>query len=148
MLYANDTAIFLPNVLHLEPVLSAITYVAKCTGLLLNILKTIAFTPSQGNPIKLLGVVIAAKLAKYLGAYLGLGDLSTLNFESPLQKAWNKIQHWNKRNLSLKARVTIIKTFIFSLFTHILNTVFITNDQLDVVQKIVNDSLWYGKPKV
>ena len=124
--------------------LSAITYIAKFTGLYLNILKMITYSPSQTDPVTLHGVVIVAKPVKYLGAYLGLGNLSALNFESPLR---NKIQCWNKRNLSLKAKVTIIKTFIFSLFTHILNMVFITNNQLDVIQKILNDFLWHGKPK-
>ncbi len=102
-LYADDMALFLPDSNRLEAVLSAITWVGTYTGLHLNIDKTIAFSPSQAQPINLHRVVIVDKPVKYLGAYLGLGDLTQLNFEKPLMKLQNKIQCWNKRNLSLKA---------------------------------------------
>ena len=81
---------------------------------------------------------------KYLGAYLGLGDLTHLNFEKPLCVAWNKLNKWNKHKLTLPARVVILKTFIFSLFTHIINIVFITQKQLSLIQNILNDFLWHG----
>ncbi len=82
---------------------------------------------------------------KYLDAYLGLGDLISLNFEKPLRIVQNKIWCWNKWNLSL---VTVLKTFVFSLFVHVLNCVWITPSQLDIIQKILNDFLWKGQNKV
>ncbi len=87
-------------------------------------------------------------LVKYLGAYLGVGDLSHLNFEKPLHLVQQKIQAWSSRSLTLKARVIVAKTFIFSLFTHILNTVYITNNQLEIIQKILNEFLWRGWNKI
>ncbi len=80
-------------------------------------------------------------LVKYLGVYLGMGDLTSLNFEQPLRVVWNKIQCWNKWNLSLFACVTILKTFVFSLFVHVLNCVWITPLQLNIIQKMLNDFL-------
>ncbi len=78
---------------------------------------------------------------KYLGAYLGLGDLSHLNFEQPLKKARAVIGRWSKRSLTLDARILVIKTFIFSIFVHILNTVSVTSAQIDTMQKMVTDFL-------
>ena len=44
--------------------------------------------------------------------------------------------------------MTVAKTFIFSLFTHILNTMYITNNQLEIIQKILNEFLWRGWNKI
>ncbi len=40
------------------------------------------------------------------------------------------------------------KTFIFSLFVHILNCVYISSEQLDLLQKILNNFLWRGRNKI
>ena len=94
------------------------------------------------------GVQVCNAPVEYLGAYLGMGDLTSLNFEQPLRVAWNKIWYWNKQNLSLFAHVTVLKTFVFSLFVHVLNCVWITPLQLDIIQKMLNDFLWKGLNKV
>ncbi len=109
---------------------------------------TLAFYHKQDMDTQLAGVRIRSALVKYLGVYLGKGDLSKLNFEKPLKAACLKIQAWNKRHLLLPARITVLKTFIFSLFVHVLNTVWITLEQLEVIQKMLNDFLWQGRSKV
>ncbi len=84
---------------------------------------------------------------KYLGTFLGLGDLSKMNFERPLQKAKSVMSHWQKQSLTLDARILVIKTFVFSVFVHVLNTVYITTQQLEK-KKLINDILWQGQNKV
>ena len=42
----------------------------------------------------------------------------------------------------------VIKTFLLSIFTHILNTVHVTPNQISVIQDILNDFLWKGRSKV
>ncbi len=147
-LYADDTAIFIPDTDQLQSILDAITHVDEFTGLALNLEKMIAFSPLQERCQIIAGIQVDSVLVKYLGAFLGLGDLSALNFEMPLRKARIKLQKWNKRKLSLFARITVAKTFIFSLFTHILNSTWITNDQLNLTQKILNEFLWGGENKL
>ncbi len=63
---------------------------------------------------------------KYLGTFVGSGDLSHLNFDLTLRKAQKIVSRWNKRNLTLPARVLVSKTFIFSTFIYICNCSFIT----------------------
>ena len=55
---------------------------------------------------------------------------------------------WSKRTLTLDSRILVLKTFVVSLFIHILNTTFISTTQIDLIQKLCIDFLWKGKPKV
>ena len=87
-------------------------------GLTLNLDKTIAFDPSIGKKMSLAGVTVRLSPIKYLGTFLGLGDISKLNFEGPLCKARAVIAKWNKCSLSLDTRILVVKTFIFSVFVH------------------------------
>ena len=147
-LYADDTAIISDSVDQLPGLIQTIYHVGSFTGLELNLSKTIAFSCSPVEDCVIAGIQVACKLVKYLGAYLGYSDLSTLNFEQPLQKARNKISCWNKRHLTLPARVTVLKTFIISIFIHVLNSVIMSNDQLHLIQNLLNDFLWKGKNHV
>ncbi len=140
--YADDTTHFIMDASQLSSIIQAIHYVGTFTGLNLNLGKMIVFSPSWMKPAFVSGVQIDSRPVKYLGAYLGLGDLSHKNFEVPLRKLRMKMNKWNKRNLSLFAQVTVIKTFLYSLFTHVLNSVFIATDQLNLLQLLLNKFLW------
>ncbi len=148
LLYANDTAIFLRDISQLSMVLKQIELVGSFTGLTLNLDKTIAFDPFIGKKMSLARVTVGSSSVKYLGVFLGLGDVSKLNFEGPLHKAKAVIAKWNKCSLSLDARILVMKTFIFSVFVHILNTVFVATHQIVLLQRIVNDFLWKSCSKV
>ncbi len=117
------------------------------TGLQLNLSKMIAFVMS-GNKRTVAGVEVDSQPVKYLGAFLGLEDLSEMNFNKPLSKAQNNSQSWNKRNLTLTARVLVSKTFITSIFIHTLNSVFIHTHQIQLIQQLLNDFVWRGRPRV
>ncbi len=86
--------------------------------------------------------------AKYLGAFLGNSDITGMNFEKVLIKARSIAARWRKCSLTLPARITVLKTFIFSVFVHVLNIVEITLAQIDTIQRILNDFLWRGKDRV
>ena len=85
---------------------------------------------------------------KYLGAYLGCDDTTALNFEHALSKAQLIANRWKRHTLTLPAWVTVIKTFIFSIFVHILNVVEVSSSQIDTIQKILNNFLWRGHSRV
>ncbi len=147
-LYADDTAIFLSNLAQMKPVLDHIALMGSFTGLRLNLEKTIAFDLSTVHKLLVSGICVCNAPVKYLGAFLGLGDLSHLNFEQPLKKARAVIGRWLKHSLTLDARILVIKTFIFSVFVHILNTVSVSSTQMDIMQKMVTDFLWRGRSRV
>ncbi len=142
--YMQMTAIFLPDLSQLAMVLHHIEFVGHFTGLNLNLDETIAFDATAVHKLKVAGIVVWNAPIKYLGAFLGLGDLSRLNFEQPLHKAKIALSQWGKRSLTLDARILVIKTIIFSVFVHILNSVSVTYVQLDFLQKLIMDFLWKG----
>ncbi len=125
-------------------VLHHIEFVGCFTGLTLNLDKTIAFDATAVPQLKVAGIMVRNAPVKYLGAILGLGDLSRLNFEQPLCKAKTALSCWGKRSLILDARTLVIKTFVFSMFVDILNSVPVTSVQLDFLQKLITDFLWKG----
>ncbi len=100
-------ALFISGKDQLPLVLDHIKFVGQYTGLELNVDKTLAFYHKQDMETQVAGVRIRSVPVKYLGVYLGKGDLSKLNFEKPLKAACLKIQAWNKRHLSLPARITV-----------------------------------------
>ena len=62
------------------------------------------------------GVQVGNEPVKYLGVFLGMGDLTALNFEACLLKAYKVAQRWSKHPLTLLAKIVVLKTFIFSVF--------------------------------
>ena len=46
--------------------------------------------------------------------------------------------------MTLGARVLVLKCMIFLTMTLILNTIYISTDKLDPLQKFVNEFLWRG----
>ncbi len=83
-LYADDTAIISESTEQLPGLIQAICHMGSFTGLELNLSKTIAFSCQEIDECVITGVQVASKPVKYLGAYLGYGDLTQLNFEKPL----------------------------------------------------------------
>ncbi len=144
-LYTDDTAIFLSDITQLAVILKHIEYIGTFTGLYLNMNKTIAFDPNASNKIKQAGIEVGFIPVKYLGAYLGLGDLTKLNFDLPLKKARAIVARWNKYSLTLDACILVAKTFIFSIFVHVISMVSIKVEQLDVIQKLLLDFIWRGR---
>ena len=145
-LYVDDTAIFLLDLSQLHQMINHIQWVGTFTGLNLNLNKTIAFYPkNKMNKTYHHGVCASGTPVKYLGAYLSSSDLSSMNFEAALKKARNVSSWWGKRNLTLPVRVVVLKTFIFSIFVHILNSVHINQCQVDTIQKLLLDFLWQGR---
>ncbi len=107
----------------------------------LNLFKTITFA-LHGGFCQVARVEINSMPVKYLGAHLGLGDLTDVNFQQALKKAWNNLQSWNKRQISLFVHVLIAKTFVASIFVHILNSVFVSSHQIHLIQQLLNDCVW------
>ncbi len=99
LLYADDMAIFLPDLSQLADVLRHIEWVGTFTGLCLNLEKTIAFDPTACSKFQHASITVGSTLVKYLRVFLGLGDLTKSNFEIPLCKACSMINKWSARSL-------------------------------------------------
>ena len=96
--------------------------------------KTIAYTPHLECPIVVGGVKMTSEPVKYLGTFLAKQDKAEhLNFEAALVKMCRIGSRWRKRSLTLRAQVLILICMIFSIFTHVLNTVSMSAKQLEMI---------------
>ncbi len=86
-MYADDGTLFVPDVQQLAGVISHLQGLTKFTELSLNLDKTVIFNPSITQSICYKGMQMQNTLVKYLGTFVGSGDLSHLNFELTLRKA-------------------------------------------------------------
>ncbi len=134
-MYADDTVIFISTLDQIKPLIQQITAIGHFTGLHLNLKKTIVLFPNlwnnwnknksssdtllnKNNRLKIFGVEVSDEPAKYLGAFLGTGDMTSLNFEKVLAKARSIAARWRKHSLTLPARITILKTFLSFSFLY------------------------------
>ncbi len=84
-LYADDIVLFIENVSHIPSIINHINIVRTYTGLSLNLDKTIAFCHKQKIDLDVGGILLRNAPVKYLGVFLGCGDLTSMNFKKPLQ---------------------------------------------------------------
>ncbi len=147
-MYADNGALFVPNIQQLAGIVLHIQGLTKFTGLSLNLDKTVIFNPSISKSICYRGMQMQNTLVKYLGTFGGSRDLSCLNFDLTLKKAWKIVSRWNKRNLTLPTRVLVSKT-LFSLLLFMCVTVLLLQEpQVELLQKILNEFLWHGWNKI
>ncbi len=93
-LYADENIVnIVANIQQLPELVAHIQWVGQFMGLNLNLDKTIAFYYKQIGTLTVAGVMVRNAPVKYLGAYLGQGDLSQMNFGKPLKAACLKINH-------------------------------------------------------
>ncbi len=83
-IYVDDNALFALNVAQIQSLVEHIQMVGSYTRLWLNLENTIAFCPAAKGSCFVASIEVDSCPVKYLGAYLGTGDLSKLNFEKPL----------------------------------------------------------------
>ena len=118
-------------------------------GLQLNIDKTVAYAPNVKTPSIIAGVRVSNELVKYLGIWVGDSTkCADKMFTDVLTKMHKVISRWKASSMTLGARVLVLKFMVFSIGTHVLMNVFLTNDMLDILQRIANDFLWYGRNRV
>ena len=73
----------------------------------------------------------------------------SLNFDDKIRKMETLINIWSQRKLSLKGKVTILKSFIISQVSYLLSVLFVPYSILQKIDKLIFNFLWNGKtPKV
>ena len=73
-------------------------------------------------------------------------EMTKLNFENKIKKMESLVNIWTARNLSLKGKVTIIKSMVLSQINHLLTMCFCPKQILDRVDGLIFDFLWNKKP--
>ena len=146
MQYADDTTLFLRDMIDFREVLSKIKLFATFSGLYLNSSKSIAMmisdksqknTISHGirfvNNLKILGIFFSNELK--------VSQISE-NIDPKIEKLKRICTLWSRRNLSIMGKITILKAFGISLFIYILQSIGISDKKLQEINTICFRFIW------
>ena len=147
---ADDTTCFLKDKKSLQHVLDIFKDFEICSGLKVNIDKTIAkvLGPEPLPSNNLYGLTWTKDPIETLGVTLSgdEDDHYILNFKKRLKNMKNTLAMWKCRNLSLKGKVTVINTLAISPLLYLTNTIHVPPQVITEVKQIVVDFIWDGKP--
>ena len=114
---ADDTTLFLNDPVSLQRCLLLFTLFGRITGLKINICKSEAM--GLGKYAKLFGIKPYGLLWKEksllsLGIYYSRDPNETIeiNFNKKINKVQSLLNMWAQRNLSIKGKITIIKSVV------------------------------------
>ena len=144
--YADDTGIILDgNEKSLKKVLDLLDQFAKYSGLKPNIDKTKAiWIGSMKNSARRLcsdkNLDWSFEPFKFLGVTfsLNIDEIPRLNYDSKLLEVKKLIKHWEKRNISVLGKITVVKSILLSKFTHLfISLPKPSNDFMNILEKIL-----------
>ena len=145
--YADDTTLFVKDLIDFREVLSKIKSFTEFSGLALNKSKSyamFAYRPENIALEKYYGIRFVDKL-KILGITFSnkekVTDM-TENIDPNIDKLRRLCSLWSKRHLSIIGKINILKTFGLSLFTHIMQSIGIGEQKLKEIQTICFRFIW------
>ena len=144
--YADDTTLFLKNLIDYREILAKIKEFSVFTGLELNKSKSNAMYISNSkhnntfkygikfvNKIKILGIIFSNENPAQ--------DIHD-NFTSRIDKLERICSLWSKRKLTMIGKIVVLKTFGISLFTHLMQSIGISKSYLDKINQIIFRFIW------
>ena len=147
---ADDTTIFIKNKENLEVVLNILEKMKGASGLKINLEKSniILLGKQVGNVKSVGGINCMQEPFKILGVWFSRnkGEMDKLNFTPRLEKMQNVLSIWRQRDLTLKGKITIIKSLGISQILYVMNMLFVPKWVIVKSEKILYDFLWNDKP--
>lgn len=149
--YADDLIVFLEaNESSLKGVVEEINHFSSFSGLRLNIAKTKCLPIgciSDSLVSNSLGIKFVDEL-KILGIVFNKTNtnISSRNIENKMLSIKSEIAQWNRRNLSLIGRVTVIKSLLMSKLVHILTALPNPSDKvIKEIESVFHSFLWKNR---
>ena len=153
-LMADDTTLFLADIDSLTLSIHKFIEFEKCSGLKLNLNKTEIIPIGKSRkkditlPDELTTIQINHGPFKALGIWYSYDqeEILKLNVDKRLKSMNTIINIWRSRNLSLKGKITIIKTLIIPQIHFLFAMIYIPDKILQKIDKLLFDFLWNSKP--
>ena len=150
---ADDTSLILKDMASIELAIKEFQAFSKFSGLQLNLDKTeiipigVNTKKHHKKPLSLSEIKIRTGCFKTLGVWFSksVKEMVRLNFEERVEDMRKILCIWNVRNLSLKGRITIIKSLVLPKVTFLLSLIYVPKEVLDRINKILMDFLWRHK---
>ena len=150
----DDATLFLKNIPSILSAISIVEDFQKCSGLKINMQKAVLVPIGTAREKKVIltkhcnQILIQKTPFKTLGIWLSDNDdeMAKLNFEKKIEKMENLTNTWTARHLSLKAKVTVIKSLILPQISHLLSMCYCPYTMLEKIDKVLFNFLWGKKP--
>ena len=153
-LMADDTTLFISDIPSLVQAISNFNKFSLCSGLKLNMDKTeiIPLGKLKGKIITLPHAINRIKINN--GPFKALGiwyshmenEVYNLNLTDRLNNMNKLINIWKARNLSLRGKVTIIRSLILPQIQFLFSMIYIPDKILKDIDSILFKYLWDNKP--
>ena len=153
-LMADDTTLFLKDIVSLSLAIQRFDTFSKYSGLKLNLSKTELIPIGKSKKKKIILPEDLQKIKVKNGPFKALGiwfagtdkETTELNLDNRMKNMETLINIWKPRNLSLKGKITIIKTLILPQIQFLFASIFIPDDYLKRIDALLSQYLW-GKNK-
>lgn len=146
---ADDTTLFLKDENSLRESLNVFESFSKCSGLKLNKTKTeIFYLGNTNHKPNTYGLSLAGDTFKSLGIYFSKDDLKVqnLNFEEKFLKFKHILNLWMQRDLSLKGKITILKTLAIPQLLYACSVLYVPDEFIYKVNNEIVRFIWNHKP--
>ena len=153
-LMADDATLFLTDIVSLANSIITFSKFGECSGLKLNLQKTeiIPIGNVQNKKINLPSHLNTIKVKhgpfKALGVWYSYNqeEVIKLNLDDRIKKLSTILNIWRSRNLSLKGKITIIKTLAIPQLQFLFNMIYIPDYIIKQIDNLVYNFLWNSKP--
>ena len=133
------------NINSLDRALAIFEEFYRYAGLRLNYTKTeVLWLGGNTRRGTVCGLNLITEPTKVLGVILckNSDETISINVNSRIQKLQILLNLWKQRSLSIKGRITIVKTQALPLILFIGGFIYMPSDKLDEIQKILYDFVW------
>jgi hypothetical protein len=146
---ADDTSLFLKNKDSILTVLSLLNHFENCAGLKLNTEKThaIILGSQNGINVKDLGIKIVTDSIKTLGIHVSKNEDVTIfkTLNEKVTKIKNLLNMWRARNLSIKGKITILRSQALPLILYPASVLFVPEKIVKELDSLFYDFIWPNK---
>ena len=145
--YADDTSLFLSDIDSLRNVIKLLDNFSTCSGLKLNKEKTEAIQlgiMSHEKSKSNLGIKWIDQPTKVLGVWIcrDPGLITEKNVLEKIQKIKSVLNMYKARNITIKGKITILKSLVIPLLLYIASVIIIPEHNLNEIKKMFFDFIW------
>ena len=145
---ADDTTLFLKDTDSLQEAFNILEHFYICSGLKLNKDKTEAIKLGIDNiDSTKFGIKWIRGPIKVLGIWIGknLDEIRQKNFEEKLHKIQHLVNMWRSRHLSIKGKITLLKSQALPLILYPASVLFIPEEVVKELDEIFFGFIWPRK---
>ena len=147
---ADDTSLFLSDIESVKIALTCFEEFYRYAGLQLNRAKTEAIILHNNGNILIdssLNIRWHSEPFKTLGIWYSLNthEMISLNINERMDKIKNILNIWQTRHLSLKGKITVIKSLIMPHIIHLASVLYLDENLIKTIDSMLFNFLWSNR---